>query len=61
MNCQNSSYNWIYETAYWAGTAAESTLLINSNRIGNSIVGSYTHTNYLGVRPIIEIPRSEFS
>jgi len=56
--CKNSSYAWIYSTSYWSGSAGTNALLINTDTRGDSIVGGYNYPNYMGVRPVIEIPKA---
>ena len=56
-----SAPNWVYSTSYWSGTGAGDGLriwyLYNNGHFGR---GKYLDDYDVGVRPVIEIPISEF-
>ena len=59
-NCAQSDYNWIYSTTYWTGTAYESQYIRTIFSDGRIVGGIYDNPVSIGVRPVIEIPLSEF-
>lgn len=62
LSCAGSNApGWTYNTAYWTSTATDSShvwYLLNTG-VGQSI--STSTDGVAGIRPVIEIPRSEFS
>ena len=59
LTCSNAP-DWLYRTTYWTGIASADNLLygiISSGNVGNN---SYFDRDGYGVRPVIEIPVSEF-
>lgn len=60
-NCSNAPF-WTHDISYWTGTAGDSSTiwLVDKNVPYFVPFGSANGTTY-GVRPVIEIPRSEFS
>lgn len=61
LSCSNAP-SWVSSSSYWTGTAGGSTLIYIVSADNSSFVMAdyYTDVRY-GVRPVIEIPRSEFS
>lgn len=59
-SCKDAA-SWVYYTTYWVGTANDSTTLTQVTYAGGVGRFPYNYDNYLGIRPVIEIPRSEFS
>ena len=57
----NSDPGWIYSTSYWTGSAYDATTGVIGVLSNSKLVrGNYRKDRELGVRPVIEIPLSEF-
>ena len=52
--------DWVYSTSYWTGYIDEENRILFVNMLGMANKSSYTFDNTCGVRPVIEIPLSEF-
>ena len=59
-NCMNAP-SWVYDRTYWTGTAYTASGIITVYELGDFHPTSYNLANNLGVRPVIEIPVSEFN
>ena len=58
-NCL-SAPTWVYSTSYWSGTASKSNALWHVNSDADFYSRTYNVKYFLGIRPVIEIPISEF-
>ena len=56
--CSSSTPKWVYSTTYWTGTAVTAQKIILQSSSG--LFQSYYYGDYNGVRPVIEIPLTEF-
>ena len=59
-NCKQSSYHWIYSTSYWTGIAISNDTVVFLYSVGSGPDDTYDDGNGAGVRPVIEIPLTEF-
>ncbi len=53
--------SWVYDRTYWTGTACSASGIMTVYELGDFHLTSYDLANNLGVRPVIEIPISEFN
>ncbi|MBO5120170.1 MAG: hypothetical protein J6C28_00605 [Bacilli bacterium] len=66
LGCSCSDYScasapaWVYSTTYWTGTPIDTSLLWVVQTNSTIMDRSYDKNNTMGVRPVIEIPISEF-
>ena len=66
LGCSSSDYTcnnapiWIYSTSYWSSSAYASSDIWYVDNFGTFIDGFYDNDMNIGVRPVIEIPISEF-
>ena len=59
-SCTSSSYLWTYSTSYWTGTALSTGNMCYIRTNGYFAGNPYSLQHYYGVRPVIEVLRSEF-
>ena len=59
-SCSSSSYKWTYSSSYWMGSAYDSENIWRVASNGSFAINHYTLGDHYGVRPVIEIPLSEF-
>ena len=57
--CNDSPYPWIYSTSYWTENMINPNILWNMKTDGVFSYTNYANNSYFGIRPVIEIAKSE--
>ena len=66
LGCSRTNYSctsapsWVYYTSYWTGSTLHSNSVLDIFNQGNFGNNSYSFNEDYGVRPVIEILKSEF-
>ena len=58
--CLSSQYDWLYSTTYWTGSAYSEDKIWSVISNGHFRDGTYSRYLTRGVRPVIEVPLTEF-
>ena len=59
--CYNTPYKWLCSSAYWLGSAYDSSYIWFVNSTGGFTKHEYSYTSGLGVRPVIVVSKDYFT